>query len=56
MDTLTRYYLLKANMKSSDEYYDHIEYSDIDTLNTAVGYCFVAPIGTLFFIHTLKSI
>jgi hypothetical protein len=56
MDTLSRYYLIKANLKSSDAFYSHIEASDIDALNNAFGYMFICPVGTFFFIYALKSI
>lgn len=56
VDTLTRYYLTKANLRAADEFHDHIAYSDIDTLNKAAAYCFIAPAGTLLFVHFLKNL
>ena len=56
MDQLSRYYLKKANLRAADEFQSHIAYSDLDALNRATAWIFVAPVGTLIFVHLLKSL
>lgn len=56
MDSVTRYYFAKANLKAADEYHDHIQYTDIDNLRKAAAYLLIAPVGTFLFVHFLKTV
>lgn len=58
MDTLTRYYLRKANLKNQDEFQGSIEKSDIVLLEKARNYMILAPlftVGCIFFLRCLQS-
>ena len=46
VDELTRYYMRKQNLQTSDEFHERITASDVDELNKATVYMVVAPIFT----------
>ena len=58
MDTLTRYYLRKANLKVQDEFQDKIDKSDIVLLEKARSYMIIAPfftVGCIYFLRCVQS-
>jgi len=55
MDKLSKYYIQKKNLRVKDTFHDHLDQSDITTLQKAFAMLAIAPLGSLLFLSALKS-
>ena len=54
MNIIEKYYMKKASLGMSDEFYQEIEYSDIMLLRKAQIYMLVAPAMTMGVVYVLN--
>lgn len=56
MDFVEKYYMKKANMATSDVYYQALEQRDIEVIKRCYQWVFIAPTLTIGFIYLLKQL
>lgn len=56
VDTLTRVYMRKANLKVKDEFHSEISLADINILRWASAYILITPLFGVIFVKLLNKI
>ena len=56
MNIVEKYYIKKASMGMSDEYYQEIDHRDLEILRRAERYLFIAPAVTVGFVFLLNRL
>lgn len=56
MNIVEKYYMKKASVGMSDEFYKEIEYRDIEIMRRAQLYLFIAPTMTLGIVYILNKL
>lgn len=56
MDSLTRYYVRKANLKVKDEFQNCISPADLTVLQKARAYIVICPIFAMCLVHFLMKV
>jgi len=56
MNIVEKYYMKKASVGMSDEFYKEIEHRDIEIMRRAQLYLFIAPTMTLGIVYILNKL
>lgn len=56
MNIVEKYYIKKASVGMSDEFYTQIEERDLEILRKAQRYLFIAPTVTMLFVFLLNKL
>ncbi len=56
MNIVEKYYIKKASVGVSDEFYESIEPRDLEILKRAQLYLFIAPTATVGFVYLLNKL